>query len=84
MIRRPEVIFALRFINEPRHEKTSAQSNQHLCCSLLDSIISLVSISVLYFKPLAIFYGCAGQFVSYLVANPEDRFSRDEAQILVH
>ena len=25
--------------------------------------------------------GCAGQFVSYLDANPEDRFSCDEAHI---
>ena len=32
-------------------------------------------------KPLPSFLGCAGRFVSYLVANPEDRFSRDEAQI---
>ena len=28
---------------------------------------------------LASFCGCAGRFESYLVANPEDRFSRDEA-----
>ena len=33
------------------------------------------------FKPLLSFCGCADRFVSYLVANPEDRFSRDEAQI---
>ena len=35
------------------------------------------------FKPLASLSGCAGRFLSYLVANPEDRFSRDEAQIVV-
>ena len=33
-------------------------------------------------KILACFCGCAGRFVSYLVANPEDRFSRDEAHII--
>ena len=32
-------------------------------------------------KPQASLYSWAGQFKSYLVANPEDRFSRDEAQI---
>ena len=32
-------------------------------------------------KPVASFCGWGGQFESYLVANPEDRFSRDEAQM---
>ena len=32
-------------------------------------------------KPLTSPCGCAGQFESYLVANPEDKFSRDEALI---
>ena len=44
----------------------------------LNSTISLVSISEL-FKPIPSFGGCAGRFVSTLVANPEDRFSHDEA-----
>ena len=33
------------------------------------------------FKTLANFCGCAGRFESYLVGNPEDRFSRDEAHL---
>ena len=33
--------------------------------------------------PLASFCGCVGQFVSYLLENPKDRFSRDEAQIKI-
>ena len=33
------------------------------------------------FKPLSSFCGCAGRFMSYLVANPKDRFSRDEAHL---
>ena len=33
-------------------------------------------------KPLASLYSWADQFESYLVANPEDRFSRDEAHIV--
>ena len=32
-------------------------------------------------KRLPSAYSWAGQFESYLVANPEDRFSRDEAHI---
>ena len=33
-------------------------------------------------KPLASLYSWAGQFESYLVANPEDRFSHDMAQFI--
>ena len=33
--------------------------------------------------PLPSFCGCAGRFQSHLVANPKDRFSRDEAQFKV-
>ena len=32
-------------------------------------------------KALSSLYSCAGQFESYLVPNPEDRFSRDVAHI---
>ena len=46
----------------------------------LDSIIPLVSISKISCPYLA-FYSCTGQFGSYLVANPEDRFSGDEAHM---
>ena len=35
------------------------------------------------FKTLASFCGCAGRFESYLVENPEERFSRDEAHIML-
>ena len=45
----------------------------------LDSIIPLVSIR--NFKPLPSFCDCAGRYESTLVANPEDRFSRAEAEI---
>ena len=33
------------------------------------------------FKPLPSFYDCADQFESTLIANPDDRFSRDVGQI---
>ena len=44
-----------------------------VCC--LDSIISLVSIFAI--SRLASLCNWAGRFVSYMVANPEDRFSHD-------
>ena len=47
----------------------------------LDSIMPLVSISE-NFKTLASFCSCAGWFKSYLVGNPEDRFSRDGTHII--
>ena len=34
-------------------------------------------------KPLVSLFSWAGWFESYLIENPEDMFSRDEAQIIV-
>ena len=56
----------------------SAQSDQHLYFRCLDSSIPLVSISEissLYLAPET-----EQAVLSYLVGNPEDRFSRDGAQ----
>ena len=62
----------------------SAQSDHRLFFRCLDSIIPLTtSFYMLNFKSLAIFCGCAVRFESTLVANPEDRFSRDEAQMII-
>ena len=58
----------------------SAQSDQRLCCSLPRSH-DTSSFYTRNFKPLLSFCGCAGWFESTLVADPEDRFSRDEAQM---
>ena len=46
-----------------------------------------ISLRIRYsrnFNPLASLCSWAGRFESYLVANPEDRFSRDEAQMPKH
>ena len=47
----------------------------------LDNITCTSFFYIRNFKPLASLYSCAGRFESYLVANPEDRFSRDEAHM---
>ena len=57
-----------------------AQSDQRLCCSL-PRYYDAPSFYIRNCKPLPNFCCCAGRFVSYLVANSEDTFSRDEAQI---
>ena len=82
---------------EPLHEKTclchmrwtkaqirsacpSAQSDQHLCCSLS----GFNNTSTCYsqnFKTVASLCTWAGQFESYLVKSPEDRFSHDMAHL---
>ena len=72
---------AFAICEQQRHRSAcaSAQSDQHLCCSLPRQYNN----SCFYtqnFKPLSSFCGCAGQFESILVTNPEGRFSRDEAQ----
>ena len=45
----------------------------------LDSTVS--SFYICNFVSLASFCGCTGWFESYLVANPEDRFSCEEAHL---
>ena len=57
-----------------RSASLSAQSDQHLCCSL-------PSFYTQNFKPLPSFCGCAGWFEPTVVANPEDRLSCDEAHM---
>ena len=58
----------------------SVQSDQHLYCSLL-WLNNTYTCKIQKFKTLACACSSAGWFESYLVGNPEDRFSRDEAQI---
>ena len=58
----------------------SAPSDQHLCCSL-PRLYNISSFYICNFMPLDSFWSRAGQFESYLVANPEDSFSRDVAHI---
>ena len=84
--------------NEPRHEKTcfSHMRTTKVQISLrirevwfstfvvryLDGILNTSSFYLRNFKTLACLCTWAGRFESYLVANPEDRFSRDVAQII--
>ena len=56
------------------------QSDQHLCCSLSRQY-DIASIYIGNFITLASFFSWADRFESYLVENPEDRFSRDEAHM---
>ena len=57
---------------EPRHEKT--------CLCHMRTTKAQISLLV----SVASLCGCAGRFECYLVENPEDRFSRDEAHIQCH
>ena len=47
----------------------------------VDSIISIDAIYILNFKTLVSLICWVDRFESYLVANPEDRFSHDEAKM---
>ena len=60
-----------------------AQSDQHLCFSLPRQY-NTSSFYTRNFKPLPSFCGCTGRFESYLVKNPEDKFSRDGAHLVMH
>ena len=58
-------------------------ADQGLCSRYMDSTIPLLLDSK-NFTPLAIFCGFTAQFMSDLVGNPENRFSHNEAQIIIH
>ena len=51
-----------------------------VCC--LDRIIPLLAIAKISRRGLASLISLAGRVESYLVGNPEDRFSRDEARLM--
>ena len=57
-------------------------ADQRLCFCYADSTI-LSSSSIRDFKVLAILGRCTCQFVSDLVENPEDRFSRVTAHVIL-
>ena len=54
-------------------------ADQRLCLCYTDSTIPLLPKSIS--SHLAIFCGCTVRFVSNLVGNPKDRFSRDAVHI---
>ena len=58
------------------------EADQRLCFRYTDSTIPLLPKSEISSSP-AIFSGCTAWFVSDLVGNPEDRFSHNEAQIIL-
>ena len=53
------------------------EADQRLCFRYTYSTI------IRNFQPLAIFCGCTARFLSDLVGNPEDRFSHNEAHMMV-
>ena len=60
--------------DQPAHQRSLISTFVVRC---LDSIITTCYLQ--NFKTLASFWSWVGQFESYLVTNPEDRFSRDKA-----
>ena len=74
-------VYAICEQQRRRSACASAHSDQRLCCSLPRSD-NTSSFYIRKFKSLPSFCGCAGRFVSYPVANTEDRFSRDEAHVI--
>ena len=58
------------------------EADQRLCFRYTDTTIPLLSKSE-NLKSLVIFCGCTAWFVWDLVRNPEDRFSHNEAQLIM-
>ena len=63
--------------DQPAHPRSLVSAFVVRC---LNSIIPILAKSKI--SRLASFCGCAGRFVSYLVANPDDKFSRDVAHLV--
>ena len=60
------------------------EADQRLCFRYTDSTIPLQCTSYIRnFKPPAIFCGCTARFVWDQVGNPEDRFSHNEAHLII-
>ena len=62
--------------DQPAHSRSLISAFVVRC---LDSL--MLSFYIRNFKPLPSFCDCADRFESMVVANPEDKFSRDVAQI---
>ena len=60
--------------------RSNCKTDQRLCFRYID----LSTYYIQNFKPLAILCGCTTWYVSDLVGNPKDRFSRNAAQIIVN
>ena len=74
-------VFAICEQQRRRSACASAQSDQRLCC-LLPRQYNTSRFYTQNFKCLASFSCGAGWFESDLVADPKDRFSREEALII--
>ena len=59
---------------------SNCTADQRLCFRYSDNTIPFL-LKIQNFKRLALFNDCTGRFVSDLVGNPEDRFSRVAAQL---
>ena len=75
-------VYAICQQQRRRSACASAQSDQRICYSLLRQY-NTSSFYSRNFNTLASLISWAGRFESYLVANPEDRVSCDEAHIII-
>ena len=74
-------VFATCEQQRRRSACTSAQSDQRLCCLLLDSIIPLLAIAKISRLQL-VFVAEQASLSLIWSQTPRDRFSRDESQII--
>ena len=68
--------------NDADQLRGNREADQRLCFRYIDSTMPLLSKSEIL-KFLVNFCGSTARFVSALVGNPEDRFSHNEAHIII-
>ena len=83
IIKLPPLLKCFTFSHESRLEKIKvfayAKTKAQISCAVTALLISYMDSTILLLPKseiLAIFCSCTGRFVSDLVRNPEDRFSR--------
>ena len=76
-----KLVFAVCEQRRRRSACASRQSDERLCYSM-PRYYNTSFFYIRNFKTLSNLCGCADWFESYLVENPEDKFSRDKAHII--
>ena len=70
------------FTNNLQKQRRRSAADRHLCFCYTDSTMTLLPISKISGFSVAIFCNCIDRFVSDLVGNPEDWFSRVTSQLI--
>ena len=67
--------------DQPAHSHSLISAFVVRCLDRILSLVSILNFAISWFSLASVLISWAGRFESYLVENPKDRFSHDEARI---